>query len=710
MAASAEAPLEDLGEDAALEAVAVFLRGSGYAGAAASLDAARRDRAAGAQGAGGGDAFAERLQALAASLGRLSAEGGRGAAQESEATLPLALPGGRADRRSPPPGAPRRARRTAARACGCRPRRSRRTTWPGGLGASGTPGTTSTRRIPDLYRDDADPGYRMREVLESELTAALRDDAQPAGFRPAFGGTAAFGCDGVSDPGLPRVRQRRLRDRLLRRRRGGACGAGGAALRRRRRADGRHRGGAGVPAGRGGRRHRRPGEECGHEPVLIAGDGQGTERGRGGGPGAQGAEGGVVAATPPRRPLVRLPAAGGRRAGGSSEGPEKAGTRSNFLQPDSGDPFYPAEMDGIVYDSFPLRVVFDRDKTGFEDTKEFPVKANGIIAARYQVQEVVGAAVFSRAVQCLDLHTNRMVCMKVISRNDKEYVDQSLDEIKLLRFIGANAENLDEKCCLQLLDCFYHKEHLIIVTELLRENLYEFSRFNRESGEEPFFTLGRVQRIAKQILTALEYTHSLCLIHADLKPENVLVKSYSRCEVKLIDFGSSCFVDDHLPGYVQSRAYRAPEVVLGCPYDQKIDMWSLACIIAELWTGKVLFHADCAQGVLARILGIIGPIPEHMMASGRFVPELFTFDGQLYSEVPETAPAAAGFGVSEPRVVHLYEPKASSLRQRMRTRDDEFLDFLTKVLTIDPAGRPTAAEALQHPWLSPGRYRDGIPA
>ena len=52
----------------------------------------------------------------------------------------------------------------------------------------------------------------------------------------------------------------------------------------------------------------------------------------------------------------------------------------------------------------------------------------------------------------------------------------------------------------------------------------------------------------------------------------VLIRSYSRCEIKIIDFGSSCYVTDHLTSYVQSRSYRAPEVILGLPYDQQIDM------------------------------------------------------------------------------------------------------------------------------------------
>lgn len=372
----------------------------------------------------------------------------------------------------------------------------------------------------------------------------------------------------------------------------------------------------------------------------------------------------------------------------------------------SGDAFYPVECDGVVFDSFNLRVVYERDRTGFEESKEFPVQVASIIAGRYQVLSYIGSAAFSRAVQCLDLQTGEMICMKII-KNDKDFMDQSFDEIKLLKLINANTENVDDKHCLRLIDYFYHKEHLFIVTELLRDNLYEFSKFNREGGEEPYFTLGRLQRITKQLLVALKYIHSLWLIHADLKPENILMKSYSRCEVKLIDFGSSCFVDDRLLSYVQSRSYRAPEVLLGLPYNQQIDLWSLGCVIAEVWTGYVLFQNDSVQSLLARIIGIIGPLPREMMHCGRFVPQYFTQDGRLYRELDVLA-SPDGMQTDVHRQIQLLLPKVSSLRQRMRTDDEQFLDFLSSLLRIDPTKRLSAAQALEHPWLAPGRYPDGL--
>lgn len=358
----------------------------------------------------------------------------------------------------------------------------------------------------------------------------------------------------------------------------------------------------------------------------------------------------------------------------------------------SGDSFYPVEYDGVTYDALHLRVVYERDVVGFEDSKDFPLKPNSVISGRYQVIEFLGSAAFSKAIQCLDLVDNRMVCLKVI-KNDKDFFDQSLDEIKLLNLLNANCDP-DEKHILRIFDYFYHKEHLILVTELLRDNLYEFAKYCRETCAAPYFTLGHLQRVAYQICEALEYVHALRLIHCDLKPENILLKSCSKVEVKVIDFGSSCFVDDQLSSYCQSRSYRAPEVMLGLPYGQAIDIWSLGCILAEMWTGYVLFQNESVPTLLARISGIIGDFPNWMLRSGTYVSNYYTQNATLYQPGPDG-------------LVHLLIPKRTSLRQRMRTDDAEFLDFLTQTLKLDQRERITAADALKHPFFS-SYYSDGL--
>ncbi|ONK75031.1 uncharacterized protein A4U43_C03F12610 [Asparagus officinalis] len=338
------------------------------------------------------------------------------------------------------------------------------------------------------------------------------------------------------------------------------------------------------------------------------------------------------------------------------------------------------------FETFNLKIVHRKNRTGFEEDKNFHVVLNSVIAGRYHVTEYLGSAAFSKAIQAHDLHTGMDVCVKII-KNNKDFFDQSLDEIKLLKFINQH-DPADKYHLLRLYDYFYYREHLLIVCELLKANLYEFHKFNRESGGEVYFTMPRLQSIAIQCLEALEFLHGLGLIHCDLKPENILVKSYSRCEVKVIDLGSSCFQTDHLCSYVQSRSYRAPEVILGLPYDKKIDVWSLGCILAELCTGNVLFQNDSPATLLARVIGIIGPIDQVLLAKGRETYKYFTKNHMLYERNQETS-----------RLEYLI-PKKSSLRHRLPMGDQGFIDFVAHLLEVNPKKRPSAAEALKHPWLS----------
>ncbi|KAI5072565.1 hypothetical protein GOP47_0012671 [Adiantum capillus-veneris] len=324
------------------------------------------------------------------------------------------------------------------------------------------------------------------------------------------------------------------------------------------------------------------------------------------------------------------------------------------------------KMEEHEYEVFSLRIIHRKNRTGFEEEKHFQVVLNSVVAGRYLITEYLGSAAFSKAVQARDLQTGMDVCMKII-KNNKDFFDQSLDEIKLLKYINKN-DPADKHHLLRLYDYFYYKEHLFIVCELLRANLYEFHKFNKESGGEPYFTMSRLQLIARQCLEALEFLHHLGLIHCDLKPENILIKSYSRCEIKVIDLGSSCFQTDHLCSYVQSRSYRAPEVILGLPYDQKIDIWSLGCILAELCSGHVLFQNDSLATLLARVIGIIEPIMPDMILKGKEAPKYFTKNLMLYDRNQET------------NKLEYLMPKKSSLRHRLPLGDLGFVDFVGYLL------------------------------
>ncbi|CAA0834401.1 Protein kinase superfamily protein [Striga hermonthica] len=339
------------------------------------------------------------------------------------------------------------------------------------------------------------------------------------------------------------------------------------------------------------------------------------------------------------------------------------------------------------FDIFDLRIIHRKNRTGFEENTDFPIVLDSVIAGRYHVEEFLGSTGFSRVVQAHDLCTGIDVCLKIIN-NNKDFLDQSLDEIKILKFVNYR-DPADERHILRLYNYFYHQEHLFIVTELLYANLYEFQKYNRESGDELyFFTLRNLQVITRQVLEALAYLNDWGIIHCDLKPENILIKSYKTCEIKVIDFGSSCLETDDLSLYVQSRSYRAPEVMLGLPYDHKIDLWSVGCILTELYSGEVLFPNEPVGMLLARMIGMLGPIDTNMLRNGRDTHKYFTEEYDLYQINEDT------------KQVEYIIANQTSLKDHLQISDYIFLDFLTHLLEINPTRRATAREALDHPWLS----------
>lgn len=144
--------------------------------------------------------------------------------------------------------------------------------------------------------------------------------------------------------------------------------------------------------------------------------------------------------------------------------------------------------------------------------------------------------------------------------------------------------------------------------DLMSYNLYELIKNNGYYG----LPLDLIRRMALQILNALHFLHRNELIHADLKPENILLKEPNKSGIKIIDFGSSCFEKETIYTYIQSRYYRGPEVILGLPYNRKIDIWSFGCIIAELHLGYPLFGGDEEHEQICLLVEVLGTPPLSM--------------------------------------------------------------------------------------------------
>ena len=210
---------------------------------------------------------------------------------------------------------------------------------------------------------------------------------------------------------------------------------------------------------------------------------------------------------------------------------------------------------------------------------------------------------------------------------------------------------------------------------------------------------------AQHSRAALERSSHACAAHS-LTPALPLPASPRRARPR----PHRSFITDRLSVYIQSRSYRAPEVVLGLPYGPKIDIWSLGCIFCELLTGRVLFANDSVQTMLARIQSLLGAFPPHMLERGRDVHKYFRArrDGTLFERTDAAADeggaGAGGEGAEAGAAgarVQVLSARRTNLRRQLRTEDEGFLGFVAALLAVDPAQRPSAQQALEHPWLRP---------
>jgi dual specificity tyrosine-phosphorylation-regulated kinase 2/3/4 len=194
-----------------------------------------------------------------------------------------------------------------------------------------------------------------------------------------------------------------------------------------------------------------------------------------------------------------------------------------------------------------------------------------------------------------------------------------------------------------------------------------------------------IKKISFQTLKCLSSLHSHSIIHCDLKPENILVHSSSSTSVKIIDFGSSCFSNQQLYSYIQSRFYRAPEIVLGCSYSTAIDTWSFGCVLAELYTGLPIFPAENEKELIACICEVIGEPAAGFVASAPRAGIYFAADGK-----------ARPFKNTKGR---RRVPGARPLRSILKGADEEFVELIAECLKWDPRARITPDEALKMKWL-----------
>ncbi|RAH61596.1 protein kinase [Aspergillus piperis CBS 112811] len=318
---------------------------------------------------------------------------------------------------------------------------------------------------------------------------------------------------------------------------------------------------------------------------------------------------------------------------------------------------------------------------GYDDDRgDYNIVIGDHLAYRYEVIDVLGKGSFGQVVRCIDHKTGGLVAVKII-RNKKRFHQQALIEVNLLQKL-KEWDPHRKHSVVNFTQSFYFRGHLCISTELLGMNLYEFIKAHDFKG----FSLKLIRRFTKQMLGTLVLLHNKKVIHCDLKPENILLVHPMSSEIRVIDFGSSCFENEKVYTYIQSRFYRSPEVILGMSYGMPIDMWSVGCILAELFTGYPIFPGENEQEQLACIMEVFGPPEKHLIEKSTRKKLFFDSLGK-----PRLTVSSKG---------RRRRPSSKELKQVLKCDDEAFLDFISRCLRWDPSRRMSPQDALRHEFIT----------
>lgn len=337
------------------------------------------------------------------------------------------------------------------------------------------------------------------------------------------------------------------------------------------------------------------------------------------------------------------------------------------------------------------------NNSGFDDDSgSYQMVAHDHISYRYEILKILGKGSFGQVLKVYDHKTQQHIALKMV-RNEKRFHKQAVEEIKILEHLRKQDKENDCNI-VHMSDHFNFRNHVCITFELLSMNLYELIKKNKFQG----FSLALVRKFAHSILMCLDMLYRNRIIHCDLKPENILLKQPGRSGIKVIDFGSSCYEHQRIYTYIQSRFYRAPEVILGGKYGMPIDIWSFGCILAELLTGYPLFPGEDEGDQLATMMEVLGMPPPKLLENCKRQRMFFSSKGHpRYCTVTQNSDGTISYGGGRSRRGKFRgPPETKDLSRALKGCDDPlFLDFLQRCLDWDPAARMTPSQALRHGWL-----------
>uniref|UniRef100_A0A8P4KPW6 Protein kinase domain-containing protein n=1 Tax=Dicentrarchus labrax TaxID=13489 RepID=A0A8P4KPW6_DICLA len=300
---------------------------------------------------------------------------------------------------------------------------------------------------------------------------------------------------------------------------------------------------------------------------------------------------------------------------------------------------------------------------------ELKIYKGSLLAECHKVESFLGEGGFGFVTKCHNLVTDEMEAIKV-NKNLPSVFHQARAEIAILKRLQCL--DPDTSNIVKWNGYFFDRDHICLNFELLDQSLYSYMVGRDFRG----LSMAELRPILFQLATTLSHLRSMDIVHADLKPDNVMLVDSKKqpLKVKLIDFGLARPVSAVEPGVcVQTTWYRAPEVMLHLPFDEAIDMWSLGLVAAELATGSPLYPGDTDYDVLRFILETQGQPADDVLDRGM---------GTEY---------------------YFREQRHGQQRWMFNDHQTEqrlLADLIKRMLELDPEQRIKPLEVLQHPFFA----------
>ncbi|CAJ1048561.1 homeodomain-interacting protein kinase 1-like isoform X2 [Xyrichtys novacula] len=341
-------------------------------------------------------------------------------------------------------------------------------------------------------------------------------------------------------------------------------------------------------------------------------------------------------------------------------------------------------------------------------------------SSTYTVQSILGQGSYGTVAQCTNMCDNTTVAIKTM-KDEYPFDDAARKEVNAL--FKLSVLDSDKSNIVQWHKAFTNRGYFCMVFEHLDKSLLDFIR------ERPFkpLLLREMRPIIQQVANALDHLKTIGLIHADLKLENVMLVDHRHqpYRVKVIDFGLAEDVSaTTLGSYIQTRPYRSPEILLGLPYTEAIDMWSLGIMAASMYLGTYLYPGRNEFDMMRFIVETQGPPPDNLLNEGLKTSQFFQRVNRpnrqwkiksvlRYFRETGTASQERRRVIlnSLDEILNIRSLKSDAAADKVLEMSDKqvFLDMLKGVLQLDAARRLTPRQVLEHPFITMSHLTSKFP-